>query len=404
MIIRGLRTSWAMTVDRRPRAESRSRSADSRWKRAIESVRAPKVRATSRASSSSQGRPGPRERPRSPVAAILFIASVRAASGRVTVRARAQLRSSPRPTATSAATARAARSAESGRSASARERRTRTMGAVSARAERRAEGRVLLALQHDPRDRRAPRGRPQGRVVAPRQRRGEDPPLHRHGHVAAGQRAQARRERVVEGEAQHEVAQGLGVENDRRVDGLEEPPALHPEGPRDVRPAGRVRPERDERPPLAVGQHEHVRAHPLAIVPRDGLGGAGIALGDRGLELRQVGHERGALLRRLEPGRVVLLDEARRLTEGARELRLRLLCHPAGGEAEGQGGGQDGHERRGREDARAEGAQGPRHHSTVKSCSDASPGAANRTSRRARTWPSFQTASVYVPGGTPSMR
>ena len=101
---------------------------------------------------------------------------------------------------------------------------------------------------------------------------------------------------------------------------------------------------------------------------------------------------------------MVLLDEARRLREAAREVRLGLLGHPARGEAEGQGGGQDGHERGGREDARAERAEGSRHHSTVKSCSATSPGAATRTSRRARTCPSFQTASVYVPGGTPSMR
>ncbi len=173
MIMSGLRTSWAITVDRRPSAESRSRSAASRWKRAIESVRAPKVRATSRASSSSQGRPGPRRRPRSPVAAISFIASVRAASGRVTVRARAQLRSSPRPTATSAATASAVRSVRSGRSASARDRRTRTRGAVapapSAALRPACSSPSRSTLAHP----RAPGGRQEGRVVAARQRRGE---------------------------------------------------------------------------------------------------------------------------------------------------------------------------------------------------------------------------------------
>ena len=178
MIISGLRTSWAITVDRRPSAESRSRRVASRWKRAIESVRAPKVRATSRASSSSQGRPGPRERPRSPVAAILFIASVRAASGRVTVRARAQLRSSPRPTATRAATARAARSAESGRSASARERSTRTRGAPSPAPSAVRQGHVLLAVQVDPRHPRAPRRPPAGprRGGAAASRRRRAPP------------------------------------------------------------------------------------------------------------------------------------------------------------------------------------------------------------------------------------
>ena len=84
----------------------------------------PKLRATRRASSSSQGRPGPIRRARSPVAAISFIASVSAASGRVTVRATAQLSSTLTATAATAATTRASRSVRSGRSASARERST----------------------------------------------------------------------------------------------------------------------------------------------------------------------------------------------------------------------------------------------------------------------------------------
>ena len=129
MIISGLRTSCATTVDSRPRADSRSRSEASRWKRAIESVSVPKVRATTRASSSSHARPGPRLRPRLPVAAISFIASVSAASGRVTVRASAQLSSRLTATATTAAIPSASRSVRSGRSASARERSTSTCGA-----------------------------------------------------------------------------------------------------------------------------------------------------------------------------------------------------------------------------------------------------------------------------------
>ena len=52
MIISGLRTSWAMTVDIRPRADSRSRWAASRWNRVIASVRLLKVRASTCASSS----------------------------------------------------------------------------------------------------------------------------------------------------------------------------------------------------------------------------------------------------------------------------------------------------------------------------------------------------------------
>ena len=54
MIISGLRTSCAITVDSRPSESSRSRCAASRWKRAIESVSVLKVVASSRASSSSQ--------------------------------------------------------------------------------------------------------------------------------------------------------------------------------------------------------------------------------------------------------------------------------------------------------------------------------------------------------------
>ena len=53
MIISGLRTSWAMTVDRRPSDESRSFCDISRWNRAIESVKVLNVVASSRASSSS---------------------------------------------------------------------------------------------------------------------------------------------------------------------------------------------------------------------------------------------------------------------------------------------------------------------------------------------------------------
>ena len=56
MIISGLRTSCAMTVDSRPSDDRRSLCAASRWKRAIESVSVLKVVASSRASSSSQRR------------------------------------------------------------------------------------------------------------------------------------------------------------------------------------------------------------------------------------------------------------------------------------------------------------------------------------------------------------
>ena len=90
MIISGFRTSWATTVDRRPREDSRSRWAASRWNAAMESVRLLKVRASSPASSSSQWA-GSRAilRVRSPVVDISRMAAVILASGRVTVRATA---------------------------------------------------------------------------------------------------------------------------------------------------------------------------------------------------------------------------------------------------------------------------------------------------------------------------
>ena len=55
MIISGLRISCAITVERRPSDERRSRCAASAWKRAIDSVSVLNVEASSRASSSSHG-------------------------------------------------------------------------------------------------------------------------------------------------------------------------------------------------------------------------------------------------------------------------------------------------------------------------------------------------------------
>ena len=108
MIISGLRTSCAMTVDSRPSDDSRSFCDISRWKRAIESVSVLNVVASSRASSSSQRLPWPSAilRVRSPVAATSRITSVIAASGRVIVRATAKLSSVASRTATTAVTAR----------------------------------------------------------------------------------------------------------------------------------------------------------------------------------------------------------------------------------------------------------------------------------------------------------
>ena len=91
IIISGFRISWAITVDRRPSDDSRSRCAASRWKRAIESVSVLKVVASSLASSSSQlaARRSEILRVRSPVADISRIASLMVAIGRVIVRATA---------------------------------------------------------------------------------------------------------------------------------------------------------------------------------------------------------------------------------------------------------------------------------------------------------------------------
>jgi len=90
MIIRGLRTSCAITVDMRPSDDSRSRCAASRWNRATDSVSVLKVEPSSRASSSSHARLCTVTlRVRSPVAATSRMASVTAASGRVIVRATA---------------------------------------------------------------------------------------------------------------------------------------------------------------------------------------------------------------------------------------------------------------------------------------------------------------------------
>ncbi len=89
MIISGFLISWAMTVERRPSDDSRSRWFASRWKRAIESVIVLKVVASSRASSSCKGPTGATgmRRLKSPLAAISRIVEVMASSGRVTVRA-----------------------------------------------------------------------------------------------------------------------------------------------------------------------------------------------------------------------------------------------------------------------------------------------------------------------------
>ena len=106
MIINGLRTSWAMTVESRPSAVSRSFCDISRWKRAIESVSVLNVVASSRASSSSHRLPWRSAilRVRSPVAATSRITPVMAASGRAIVRATAKPSTVASSTATTAVT------------------------------------------------------------------------------------------------------------------------------------------------------------------------------------------------------------------------------------------------------------------------------------------------------------
>ena len=131
MIISGLRISCAMTVDRRPSDDSRSRCAVSRWKRAIESVSVLNVVASSRASSSCQ-RPSAGSaifRVRSPVAAISRIVAVIAASGRVTVRATPKLSSVASRTASTAVAPSTVWSARRNRSRSVRDRRISAVGA-----------------------------------------------------------------------------------------------------------------------------------------------------------------------------------------------------------------------------------------------------------------------------------
>ena len=90
MIISGLRTSCAMTVERRPSADRRSRCAASRWKRSDgvgEGVEGSRQEARVLVVPALGA--APILRVRSPVVAISRMAAVMVASGRVTVRATA---------------------------------------------------------------------------------------------------------------------------------------------------------------------------------------------------------------------------------------------------------------------------------------------------------------------------
>ena len=104
MIISGLRTSCAMTVESLPSALNRSRCDISRWNRATESVSVLNVVASSRASSSSQRLPCRSTifRVRSPVADTSRMTPVIAASGCAIVRDTVKLSAVAIRTATSA--------------------------------------------------------------------------------------------------------------------------------------------------------------------------------------------------------------------------------------------------------------------------------------------------------------
>ena len=120
-------------------------------------------------------------------------------------------------------------------------------GRGPSRAERRAQGRVLLAVQDDPRHPRASRGRAAGprRAVAAASRRRRAPPSPRprgcRSARAGAPRTRRRGRTPARGGPGPPVSRRIG-----RVDRLEEPPALHAERPRDVRPA-RARPPRARR-------------------------------------------------------------------------------------------------------------------------------------------------------------
>ena len=237
MIISGLRTSCAMTVDSRPSDDSRSFCDISRWNRAIESVSVLNVVASSRASSSSHRRPRRTIlRVRSPVAATSRITSVIVASGRVIVRATAKLRSVASSTATTAVTASSVWIARRKRSCSVRERRISATGAGRRvardrrRRERQRQRHVLLGAERDV-ARVAPRGaadRPSAGRSSARQRRREDLAVHAERDLAAGDLLELRGQRIVEQEADAQRAEecparARGRQHDRHRDELQHP-------------------------------------------------------------------------------------------------------------------------------------------------------------------------------------
>ena len=197
--------------------------------------------------------------------------------------------------------------------------------------------------------------------------------------MAARERVEPRRERVVEREAQRQVTEQLGrllAEQDRHGDGLEQPAAIDVErgrpggrGPRRGRGA-----ERRERASVAVRHREHVGANARPVLARHLLHGRRVAGRHRRLEPRQVGHQPGPLGGRLDARAVVLPDETSGLVEAARELDLRLLRHAARDEHERRRERQHRHQRGRGEDARAKRRERSRRHSSTRSSSATAPG------------------------------
>ena len=227
MIISGLRTSCAMTVDSRPSDDSRSFCDISRWNRAIESVSVLNVVASSRASSSSQRLAVAQRDLARQVAGRRDLAHHVGDGGE-----------------------RARDRARDGEAEERREQHGDDGGDGELGVNRLQEAQLLGARAEDQRDRRRRRPvagrRPadSGRgsttyssppmrharrcrcvrrrrrapaVVLARQRRRQNLAVHAEGDVAAGDLLQLRRERVVEQEADAERAENLGLRQaDRR--------------------------------------------------------------------------------------------------------------------------------------------------------------------------------------------
>ena len=233
-----------------------------------------------------------------------------------------------------------------------------------------------------------------------------DQPGMGEGDLAAGQALELGRQRVVEGKAKAERAQDLRrdiIHRDRHRHHLQqaapvdsESRRLGPgEGGRDRRPSDRARrrTQGDQDATGPVGHHEDVGLHPAAVVAGEGLHRRRVAGGDRGLQLRQVGHEPRHLREGLAPGRVVLVHQRRGFDEAPPEPLLHLRGHPRAHEVEGHPDGDDREEGSGHEHAVLQGREQP-HQFTTKSSSTAPPPSGMRTVRVSRAAPSFQATAA----------